>query len=138
LKEGRGPTARAPLPSSLFPLLIVYYLLPTTYYLLPSFTYRSTGRYQMNIGQAVEVLKQGHRVCRSGWNGKGMWLILIPAEAWHVEDISDERIQLMGMKDNRISNSSWVAMKTADNKVVPWLCSQTDLLAADWEIVTND
>ena len=32
----------------------------------------------MNFGQAIEALKQGEKVCREGWNGKGMWLFIVP------------------------------------------------------------
>lgn len=79
----------------------------------------------MNIGQAVEALKQGKRVARSGWNGKKMWLRLVQFhDASYIED-DGSRLLLL----------SFVQMKTADDKLVPWLCSQTDLLAEDWEIV---
>ena len=74
------------------------------------------------IGFAVEELKNGRRVARKGWNGKNMWLVLFegsPAEG----DFVFERLP-------------YVAMKTADEKLVPWLCSQTDLLAEDWVDVT--
>ena len=78
----------------------------------------------MNIGQAVEALKAGKFVRRSGWNGKGMWLFLIPAEQWTFTNGKNDNLPLM----------PFVAMKTADDKQVPWLCSQSDLLAEDWEI----
>lgn len=32
----------------------------------------------MNFGQAIEALKEGKKVARKGWNGKGMWLVLVP------------------------------------------------------------
>ena len=28
----------------------------------------------MNFGQAIEKLKEGKKVARKGWNGKGMWI----------------------------------------------------------------
>ena len=72
---------------------------------------------QMDIGWAVAVMREGNRVRRSGWNGKGMWLAI---------QFPDEHSKM---------SAPYVYMKTADNKLVPWLCSQTDLLATDWEVV---
>lgn len=70
----------------------------------------------MNFGQAIEALKQGKRVARSGWNGKGMWLNLQAPDA----------LSKMSLP--------YIYMKTADNHQVPWLASQTDMLSEDWVI----
>lgn len=76
-----------------------------------------------DIGYAVTMMVQGKRVRRAGWNGKGMW----------IELVDKTRCQL---RDQTIRETlPWVGMKTADDKFVPWLCSQTDLLATDWELV---
>lgn len=86
------------------------------------------------IGVAVTALKSGLRVRRAGWNGKGMWLSLTPG--------NNVRADLFWSPANRafaeINGGSaevlpYVTMKTADGKIVPWVCSQTDLLASDWE-----
>lgn len=69
------------------------------------------------IGEAVKNLRDGKRVSRAGWNGKGMYLELQVPDA------------------NSKMSLPYVYMKTADNHLVPWLCSQTDLLASDWGIV---
>ena len=69
------------------------------------------------IGWAVMQLRNGHWVCRKGWNGKNMWLKLV--------------------KGKNMAQRNWqdfVAMYTTSNTYVPWLCSQSDLLANDWEI----
>jgi hypothetical protein len=77
----------------------------------------------MNFGLALETLKMHERVARAGWNGKGMWLrIVIPG--------GDNKSFDMGME-----NLPYLEMKTANNKLVPWLASQTDMLAEDWRIV---
>ena len=68
-----------------------------------------------DIGWAITELRAGQRVCRAGWNGKRMWLELQVPDA------------------NSKMTLPYVYMKTADNNLVPWLCSQTDLLAWDWE-----
>lgn len=68
------------------------------------------------IGWAVKQLHGGSHVRRAGWNGKGMWLGL------QVPDVHSKM------------SLPYVFMSTAQGDLVPWLCSQTDLLAIDWEL----
>ena len=88
----------------------------------------------MNFGEALEALKDGKRVARSGWNGRGMgmWLRFVGA--------ADNRHELLptGVGDTCVEMTldPFIQMKTVQNTLVPWLASQTDLLAGDWEIVT--
>lgn len=77
------------------------------------------------FGLAIEALKKGSRVARAGWNGKGMWLMLVPF------DLADK----VAFQYAALDSLPWIGMKTADNKFVPWLASQTDMLAEDWVIV---
>lgn len=70
------------------------------------------------FGWAIKQLQNGSRVCRSGWNGKGMYLEL---------QVPDEHSKM---------TLPYIYMKTADNNLVPWLASQTDMLSTDWQIVT--
>ena len=64
---------------------------------------------------AIVALKEGKRVTRKGWNGQGMWLSLVlPAEQNHLP---------------------YIQMSTVNGQLVPWLASQTDMLANDWMIV---
>lgn len=78
----------------------------------------------MDFSQALDELKKGNRVARQGWNGKGMWLKLVPADEWRTYVRTDV--------SQVVERLPWIGMKTADNKFVPWLCSQTDMLAEDW------
>jgi hypothetical protein len=68
----------------------------------------------LNFGQALEHLKSGGKVARVGWNGKGMWLALQRPEA--------------GSK----MTLPYIYMSTVTGDLVPWLASQTDVLAEDW------
>lgn len=88
----------------------------------------------MNFSQSLEALKRGERVCREGWNGKGMFLFLVPGSRFIVN-----RPPLLGIypEGTEISYHAHVDMKTAQGDVVPWLCSQTDLLAEDWEVLPS-
>lgn len=86
----------------------------------------------MDFGQAVKALKAGKKVAREGWNGKGMFLFLVPGSKFEVN-----RPPLLGIypEGTVINYHAHVDMKTAQGDVVPWLCSQTDLLAEDWAIL---
>lgn len=86
----------------------------------------------MDFSQALIAIKQGSKVSREGWNGKGMFVFLVPGST-----IKVNRPPLLGTfkEGTEIKYHGHVDMKTADNQVVPWLCSQTDLLADDWGVV---
>ena len=88
----------------------------------------------LTFGQAIEALKQGKKVARAGWNGKEMFLFLVPGSTFKVN-----RAPLLGIypEGTEVNYCSHINMKTADDKVVPWLASQTDVLAEDWDIVEN-
>lgn len=86
----------------------------------------------MNFGLAYEAMRKGLKVARSGWNGKDMFIFIVPGSTFIVN-----RPPLLGIypEGTEINYHSHVDMKTADNKIVPWLCSQTDMAADDWQIV---
>ena len=83
------------------------------------------------IGWAVKEMQNGSRVRRAGWNGKGMFVFLVPGSRFEVN-----RPPLLGIYEagTVIDYCPHVDMRTADGRIVPWLCSQTDLLATDWEL----
>lgn len=87
-----------------------------------------------DFGVAVEALKQGARVARVGWNGKGMFLYYVPENKYPAS--RNEHGTMVGVfEDDMVPYGAYIAMKTAQNNVVPWLASQTDVLADDWVIV---
>ena len=86
----------------------------------------------LTFGLAIALLKRGERVARAGWNGKGMWLHL----KRYVEG-AEHLVQLLPPDVLKIQALPWIGMKTADNYFVPWLASQTDILAEDWQLVTG-
>ena len=83
----------------------------------------------MDFGKALEAMKAGFRVSRAGWNGKGMWLAMIDGENWGIGGVAPYD------GSDHITHSSFIGMRTADCKFVPWLASQTDMLAVDWRWV---
>lgn len=86
----------------------------------------------MLFGHAIEMLKLGRKVARAGWNGKGMFLYLVGADSYPAKTaIAKAHFG----EDALVPYRAYIAMKTVDNDVVPWLASQTDVLADDWQIV---
>jgi hypothetical protein len=69
----------------------------------------------MNFGDALIHLKNGERTTRPGWNGKNAWIAL--QHPTHLSKMT----------------RPYLFMSTSDGYMVPWLASQTDLLAEDWE-----
>lgn len=86
----------------------------------------------LTFSNALDVLKGGGRVAREGWNGKGMFLFLVPGSKFKVN-----RPPLLGIypEGTEIEYHGHIDMKTAQGYVVPWLASQADLLANDWTLV---
>jgi len=81
----------------------------------------------MNFGNAVNAMEVGKKVARKGWNGKGMFLFIVAGDAWGLESDIEGIDGLCG--------APFICMKTADNKLIPWLASQSDVLAEDWQEV---
>ena len=94
----------------------------------------------MTFGQAIEAMKQGKKVARKGWNGKGMWLCIplcdgpkeIPATGiW-----GKPNAEYAEQNGGTVKVMPYVTMKAADGSIVMgWLASQTDMLSDDWMIV---
>lgn len=94
----------------------------------------------LTFGQALEALKQGKRIARKGWNGKGMFLFLLPAsDAVPTKAIYDPALRQV--IEEQIGGDTFQAlgsirMFTADKKILTgWLASQTDMLSEDWVIL---
>ena len=97
----------------------------------------------MNFSEALNLLKQGYKLQRKGWNGKGMFIFRqggfvagadsLPAnvEEWFKTHI------VSAFPCPNVEFVPYLCMKAADNTIVSgWLASQTDMLSDDWEIVT--
>jgi hypothetical protein len=88
----------------------------------------------LTFGLAVDALKLGFKVTRRGWNGKGMFLYYVPAASYPAQR-NPNGTMLGQFPDDMVPYRDYIAMKTAQNDVVPWVASQSDVLAEDWEIV---
>lgn len=82
----------------------------------------------MKFTEALEHAKQGAKISREGWNGKGMFVFLVNGDSIKVaihEAYSDPAKDAYDVLD-------FLMMFTAQHDLVPWLASQTDILAEDW------
>lgn len=92
----------------------------------------------LNFGQAIEALKEGRRVAREGWNGKGMWIALGEGNpALEADKFWNPHTRAFAEQNGGTAEVlPYILFKTADNKILMgWLASQTDILAEDWVIV---
>lgn len=90
----------------------------------------------MDFGAALNTLKSGGRVARSGWNGEGMWVALSPG----YDDLPSGKIWSAPIRDHAEQHDGtatfrpYLMMLTAQGDFVPWVASQSDILAEDWEL----
>lgn len=90
------------------------------------------------IGWAVKQLQDGHRVRRSGWNGKGMFIALMPAldvQPDMISEVTRKHTEGILPEGATLKTHAYIAMWTAQGTWQPgWVVSQADLLAVDWEL----
>ena len=86
----------------------------------------------LNFGQALESLKAGKKVAREGWNGKGMFVFLVPGSTFNVS-----RLPLLGNypEGTEINYRPHIDIKNVDGSIATWVPSITDLMAEDWTII---
>lgn len=86
----------------------------------------------LSFGLAIEAMKQGRRVTRRGWNGKGMYVFLVHGVDFHTNaDLSE-------LEDQDVEVLDCLVMRTATGAFCPgWLASQTDMLADDWMLLPD-
>ena len=85
----------------------------------------------MNFGEALEAVKNGHAISRTGWNGRGQFVYLISAR-----DLQVGLKYGYGEYEGEPMFTDVLAIRTTNNRIqVGWLASQSDMLADDWKIV---
>lgn len=75
---------------------------------------------RLDFGWALRRLREGMKVTREGWNGRGMWLAL---------QVPDEHSKM---------TRPYIYMSTADGALVPWVASQSDIFGEDWLCASPD
>lgn len=91
----------------------------------------------LDFGQAIQAIKQGYRVAREGWNGKNMFLFLLPAgdgiPTTAIHDPALRQVIEENVGGDTFDALGSIRMFTADKKILTgWLASQTDMLSEDW------
>jgi hypothetical protein len=91
-------------------------------------------RLLLNFGGAIAALKDGKRVARDGWNGRGMWLVLMPGVTIP-SGMVNERTR-KHVREGDLHVGAYIVMWTAQGVWQPgWLASQADMLAEDWYVL---
>ena len=98
----------------------------------------------MTFGMAIEAMRKGHKVARKGWNGKDMWIVLMPSlylPPFNTQEpgakVNDRTAKHIG-KDTALDSQPYIAMWTAAKQWQPgWLASQADILADDWAVCVD-
>lgn len=85
------------------------------------------GEATFSFGEAIKYLKRGFKVARQGWNGKDQFLV-------YIDPYNNDQFKLIEAAPLGTFHG-YVAIKTNYNAIVPWLASQTDMLAEDWKFV---
>lgn len=97
----------------------------------------------LDFGAAVAALKAGKRVARSGWNGKGMYLWLLPAAFVKAEWCKEPHLKALaeanGGEIEALGSIRMYTVNAAGRRAVltGWLASQTDMLSEDWTIIED-
>jgi hypothetical protein len=110
----------------------------------------------LNFGQALEAVKNGKRAARTGWNGKGIFIFMRPADKLHIgfvaggikslpqsvkdyyhqDTIDDNGNPLLLQEDDVVEFTAYICLKAANGSIVNgWLATQTDMLSEDWVIL---
>ena len=89
----------------------------------------------MDFGGALRAVKDGARIARSGWNGKGMFVVHQKGYPDGIP-INANTAEATGIPQGTVCVfRPYLMMRTVDGSFVPWVISQTDALADDWECV---
>ncbi len=83
----------------------------------------------MSFGKAIELLKEGKKLQREGWNGKGQYIEL----ATNISYINSNKEEI-NVNHESIGNKA-IAFIGTSGVQLGWLASQSDMLADDWKVV---
>jgi hypothetical protein len=85
-----------------------------------------------SFSEALEMIKQGAAMARTGWNGSGMFIYLVQPGDYPAASLV---AKAHWGAEALVPYGAYLAIKSVNGQVVPWLASQTDLLNSDWELV---
>jgi hypothetical protein len=88
----------------------------------------------MKFGEAIELAKQGKKITRGGWNGKGQYVFLIPDYVFTRDDFKN----IPALKEEERDITFWGSfciMTTIGKVQLGWLATQSDMQAEDWKVI---
>ena len=88
----------------------------------------------MNFGDAIRELKAGEKLCRTGWNGKGLFVYYVPAASYPAQ--TGVAKEFFG-EGALVPYEAYLAIKNASGTVSTWVPSINDVLAEDWEFAAT-
>lgn len=86
---------------------------------------------EFDFGTALHLMELGERVRLKIWNGKGMFVYIVPAASYPAQR-NAKGVLVGDYPDDMVPYSAYIALKTASGEVVPWTISQSDALAKNW------
>lgn len=94
----------------------------------------------MKFGEAIEHARNGKKITREGWNGKGMYVYMtegrtIPTDTWVARLPSQEITEAERERGHIIVGDHLDMMSAQGVRIIGWLASQTDMLADDWQVL---
>jgi len=98
----------------------------------------------MKFGEAIELAKQGKRVYRESWNGKGQFVYFQPGSEIKIRDLRcksihdwAERVYMLGDDGVIKINDHFDMLNARSEIVVGWAATQTDMLSEDWTVLDD-
>lgn len=89
----------------------------------------------MKFGDALEAIKQGSKIARKGWNGKGMFVYYVPAAKYPASRNELNTMASNADSDGMVKYNAYMAIKNVDGTVSTWVPSVNDCFADDWELL---
>ena len=83
----------------------------------------------MNFGKAIDLLKEGKKVSRKGWNGKNQYIELATNISY--KNVDGEIINI----NHKTMGNKAIAFIGTSGVQIGWLASQSDMLSDDWELI---
>lgn len=88
---------------------------------------------EFGFDSALKIIQRGKRVSRRNWNGKGQFIYYVPEGKY--PPCTKAAAKFCVDENGKVPYRDYIAIKTVDGSVVPWVATQTDLLAKDWYTV---
>jgi hypothetical protein len=91
-----------------------------------------TEKAMFSFGEALVLLKAGKKLCREGWHGRGMWIVLQKGYPDGIP-INRNTAEATGIPEGSVCRfAEYIMVRTPNGCFCPWAISCSDVLATDW------